>query len=145
MMQTMISHLSTLLRVCVGVLVLTVIDCFPQGNGGSLFSEVFPGQCADLESQGLEGYECTPKSRCEDGYIVDSPIYGSLTPKQDYEYEHYDELDVSNYECPNVRQDYDYYDTSGDEMICCRKPEYFATGIEKILAYLYILILQYYV
>ena len=72
--------------------------------------DVFQGQCADLESQ---GYECMPRSRCDDGYIVNSAIDG----------------DVSSYECPNVRQEYED-DSMGDDMICCRKAEFFQPGIE---------------
>ena len=139
------SYLSTVLGVCVIFLVLTVIHCAPQGgDDSSLFVDVFQGQCADLESQGYEGYECTPRSRCDDGYIVNSAIDGAVGPKQ-HKVDYYgdEELDVSSYECPNVRQDYEY-DSMGDEMICCRRAEFFKPGTEQRQEHSRILILKYY-
>jgi hypothetical protein len=72
-------YVNFLLVVWVVFLVLPSIHCAPQSD---LFDAVFQSdkQCADLESQGYEGYECTPRKRCDDGYIIDSAIDGTIIP-----------------------------------------------------------------
>ena len=132
--------------------VFTVVHCAPQGNVDYYdyyedYGEVFQ-QCADLKLQGYEGYECTPKSKCdEDGYIVnrvDLRKDGSVKHFQDNDRGN-KELELSNYKCPKtmIRQDYEDYDNSSDdEMICCRKLEFYGNGMEynKCISVLYLLL-----
>ena len=133
-----ISHQGSYLGIFAILMVITVTYCAPQSSRSSLLSEVFEGEgglCEDLIKIGYEGFECTPRKSCgDDGYITRSAIDGDLQVWADKSYdEYYDEnqvLDLSDYECPNVRQyDYDYYsDEDEDEMICCRSPKFYGKG-----------------
>ena len=103
----------------------------PQGSSlkADVFSDVF--QCADLESS---GYECTPKSKCVDGYIDDTVITDYLGERFANEnYNEYESFDASSYECsddlsvdPRLDSDYES-DSSDGNLVCCRKPEFFNT------------------
>ena len=134
------SNLSTFCGIFVISQILTVTDCAPQNLKSSIFGDVFEAtekvQCEDLKNHGYEGFECTTKSSCaDDGYIESSALDGELTvwrdDSDDYDDEH--RLDLSNYECPNVRQAnvddyYSYEDEEDDEMVCCRSSGFFGKG-----------------
>ena len=130
--------------VFVGVLSVIVVQGAPQGQSLDTFTEVFK-QCSDLENDGYEGYSCTAINSCQDGFIVSNPINDLFVVKQAASGVNDEELDVSNYECPEVahnaapRQDADEYDEYGDygdeyytnsesKLICCRDPKFFGKG-----------------
>ena len=131
---------------------LTVIQCAPQNIKSSVFGEVFQEGprgllCEELKNHGYEGFECTTRGRCgEDGYVDVSAIEGDLTVWRD-DYDEYGEthsLDLSNYDCPNVRSEniddyYSYEDEEDNEMVCCRDASFYGKG--KILFYVIISIL----
>ena len=76
-------------------------------------SEVFKS-CSDLESDGYEGYRCVSQRSCNEGYIVSNAVHGDLALKQERPNLLEEELDVSNFGCPDrkeqaIRQDYDEY------------------------------------
>ena len=128
--------------VCVLLCCITsiLVDGAPQGNGFDTFSEVFKA-CSDLEAEGYEGYSCVSQSSCQEGYIVSNAINGQISLKQEESKLHIEELEVSNFECPDhkeqaVRQDYDEYgdyndysDPSDKKLICCRDPKFYGKGI----------------
>lgn len=125
---------------------LTVVFSAPEKTRSSVFGEIFKQEggalCEDLKNLGYEGFECTTRSACgDDGYIQRSAITGDLSVWYDSDdsYDSYDEnhqLDLENYECPNVRkanvEDYYSYDESYedqfDEMVCCRNPAFYGKG-----------------
>ena len=132
-------------------LFMTLVEGSPLGDGLSTLSEVFK-LCSDLENDGYEGYKCISKSTCQDGYIVDDAINEPLTVKEGSGIVKNNDLDVSNYECPekdgivSERQDGDYYydenyeyDSSEKEKICCRDPKFYGKGgrKEKIISHLF--------
>ena len=72
-------------------------------------------------------------------HIQRSAITGDLSVWYDSYDDSYDEnhqLDLDNYECPNVRkanvEDYysydESYDDDSDEMVCCRNPAFYGKG-----------------
>ena len=137
--------------VCVllSFLASTLIDGAPQGNGVDTFSEVFKS-CSDLEAEGYEGYSCVSQSSCQEGYIVSNAINGQIALKQEESNLHNEELEVSNLECRDekeqsiVRQDYDEYgdyndysDQSENKLICCRDPKFYGKGIFHIICFHY--------
>ena len=135
------SNLKALSRIFVISLCLTETYCAPQNLKSSIFGEVFEAtegvQCEDLKNHGYEGFECTTTRSCgDDGYIERSALEGDLTiwrsdDDEDYDEEH--KLDLSKYDCPNVRQVnvddyYSYEDEENDEMVCCRSSGFFGKG-----------------
>ena len=116
-----------ILSIYVVFYVLTVIHAAPKSDGDSFVDEVFEyiGYCADLETQGYEGYECVPMSRCENGYIINDIVDGSITPFNDHG-DDVNEFDASKYECPSIRSFSDYE----DELTCCRKSEFYGSGVQ---------------
>ena len=130
-----------------GVLSVIVVQTAPQSRSLDTLTEVFK-LCSDLEKDGYEGYKCTPFNSCQDGYIVSNPITDQFVVKQDPGGVDEKELDVSNYECPELannaapRQDAEEYDEYGDydddyytdsehKLICCRDPKFFGKGKDK--------------
>ena len=148
------SNLKAFCGILVISLFLTVIHCAPQNLKSSIFGEVFQArggvQCEDLKNHGYEGFECTTKRSCgEDGYIERHALDGDLTVWRSEDDEDYDEehkLDLSNYECPNVRnvnvEDYySYEDDEDDEMVCCRSSGFF--GVGKMRVYGILVVISY--
>ena len=104
-------------------------------------SEVFKS-CSDLESDGYKGYKCVSPSSCNEGYIVSIAIQGNLALKKGKIDPGSNEIDASNFDCPDhkqlsTRQDYDEYygsyddydENSDEKLICCRDPKYLGKGM----------------
>ena len=116
----------------------TIVNGAPQFD---TLSEVFKS-CSDLEGDGYEGYKCVSPGSCNEGYIVSNAIQGDLALKKGKNNTQSDEIDASNFDCPDHKQHsprhandeyyegYEDYDENSDEkLICCRDPRYFAKGM----------------